>query len=132
MPLTPLQFEVHPSSGVPIYRQIMDQVQALVAGGKLVPGDLLPSVREMSAALQINMMTVSKAYSKLEAAGVLSRVRGQGMVVAVSQAAGKRADRLRELKPAAEQFVVRGVQLDLTDEQILGAASTALRDLRKG
>ncbi len=53
-------FSVHPSSGVPIYRQLMDQVQALVAGGKLVVGDTIPSVRQMAADLGVNMMTVSK------------------------------------------------------------------------
>ena len=62
-----LTFAVHPSSGVPIYRQLMDQVQALVAGGKLVAGDTIPSVRQMAADLGVNMMTVSKAYAKLEA-----------------------------------------------------------------
>ena len=81
MHVTPLQFEVHPSSGVPIYRQIMDQVRALIAGKKLASGDVLPSVRQMAAELGINMMTVSKAYSKLESDGIVSRSRGQGMVV---------------------------------------------------
>jgi GntR family transcriptional regulator len=78
-----LTFSVHPSSGVPIYRQLIDQVEAMIAGGRLVPGDTLPSVRDMASELGINMMTVSKAWAKLEATGLLERSRGKGMVVAV-------------------------------------------------
>ena len=131
MQVTPLQFEVHPSSGVPIYRQIMDQVRALVAGGKLAPGDMLPSVRQMGAELGINMMTVSKAYSKLEAEGVVSRSRGQGMVVDRVDVGGTVADRRKELQPFAEQLVVRGIQLSLSDEQMLSVVKNSQRDLRE-
>ena len=69
---TSLEFEIHPSSGVPIYRQIMDQVRALVASGRLQAGDMLPSIRQLAGDLEVNMMTVSKAYARLEADGVLS------------------------------------------------------------
>jgi GntR family transcriptional regulator len=55
------QFEIHPSSGVPIYRQLMDQIRLLIASGRLSSGDLVPSVRQMAEELQINLMTVSKA-----------------------------------------------------------------------
>lgn len=132
MHLSPIQFEVHPSSGVPIYRQIMEQVLALIAGAKLAEGDTLPSVRQMAAALGVNMMTVSKAYSKLEAAGVLNRARGQGMVVDAQSPAGTLAERQREVHPFAAQMVVRGIQLDLTDAQILALVKNVLRELRKG
>lgn len=132
MQITPLQFEVHPSSGVPIYRQIMDQVRAMIAGGKLAAGDVLPSVRQMSAELGINMMTVSKAYSRLEADGVLSRARGQGMVVEQPSSSGKVSDRQRDLHSHAVPMVVRGIQLGLSDEQILTVVKNVQRELRKG
>ena len=66
-------FQVNTSSGVPIYRQLMDQVRALVASGRLAEGDLLPPVRQVAQDLQINQMTVSKAYSLLEREGVVER-----------------------------------------------------------
>ena len=78
-------FVVHASSGVPIYRQLVDQVEALVAGGRLRPGDVVPSVRQVATALGINPMTVSKAWGRLESDGVLIRDRGRGMVVAMPQ-----------------------------------------------
>jgi len=127
-PKPSLTFSVHPSSGVPIYRQLMDQVQALVAGGKLAAGDTLPSVRQMAADLGVNMMTVSKAYAKLEAVGVLDRSRGKGMVVAEPKTAGSVADRQDQLRPLADQAVVRGLQLGLTSPQILDVFKASLGD----
>lgn len=112
-------FSVHPSSGVPIYRQLMDQVQALVAGGNLVPGDTIPSVRQMAADLGVNMMTVSKAYAKLESMGILERERGKGMMVATLKQTGSIAQRQEQMRPLADQAVVRGLQLGLTAPQIL-------------
>ncbi len=119
MQLSPAQFTVHPSSGVPIYRQLIEQVQALVVGGRALPGDMLPSVRELGAALGVNMMTVSKAYARLEADGTLERARGKGMVVREQQHSGSITSRVKELKPHAEQFVIRGRQLGLGDDQLV-------------
>src|SRR5580658_9073455 len=75
------RFHVAPSSGVPIYRQLLDQVRAQIATGRLAPGEFLPSVRQVAAELTVNPMTVSKAYSLLERDGVVELVRGQGMRV---------------------------------------------------
>jgi GntR family transcriptional regulator len=79
---TALLFQIKPSSGIPIYRQIMDQTIRMVASGHLKAGDELPSLRQVAGHFEINPMTISKAYSLLEAMGVLERVRGKAMVVA--------------------------------------------------
>ncbi len=121
-------FAVHPSSGVPIYRQLMDQVSALVAGGKLQPGDVLPSVRQMASDLGVNMMTVSKAYAKLEAAGVLEHSRGKGMLVAAPRTGGSVKERQAQMRPLADQAVVRGLQLGLTSQQILDVFKTSIEE----
>ncbi len=122
-----IQFEIHPSSGVPIYRQLMDQLRALIASGRLQQGELVPSVRQLGEALAVNMMTVSKAYAKLEAEGVLERDRGVGMRVKAVTTSGTLEDRQRELAPFAEQLVTRGWQLQLTDEQVLGVVQNAMK-----
>ena len=70
-----------PHSGVPAYRQLMDQVKFHVASGLLLPGAELPSTRQLSAELNLNPMTISKAYMLLEAEGVVERRRGQPLVV---------------------------------------------------
>ena len=75
-------FSLNPVSGVPIYRQIVEQTRLLVATDQLTPGTRLPSVRAIASELSINPMTVSKAYSLLERAGIVERRRGVGMVVA--------------------------------------------------
>src|SRR3954469_7292292 len=73
--------QVSPTSGVPIYRQLLDQIRAQVASGRLPPDQFLPSVRQLAQQLQVNPMTVSKAYSLLERDGLVELGRGQGMRV---------------------------------------------------
>ncbi|MBS0265541.1 MAG: GntR family transcriptional regulator [Planctomycetes bacterium] len=121
-------FHVNPASGVPIYRQLMDQVRALVASGRLAEGDLLPSVRQVAQDLQVNQMTVSKAYSLLERDGVVERVRGQGMRVNQASPRGTVKERQNELRPLLEQVVTQAFQLALTREQVLAALDPLFKE----
>jgi GntR family transcriptional regulator len=127
MPQAPLQFEIHPTSGVPIYRQLMDQLRALVASGRLAAGTLVPSVRQLAEELEVNMMTISKAYAKLEADGVLERDRGVGMRVKGIAATGTVAQRQQELLADAERLATHAWQLQLTDAQTLAVVERALK-----
>jgi GntR family transcriptional regulator len=135
--ITTLRFHVNPSQGLPIYRQIMDQVRAQIAGGRLRRGDFLPSVRQVAEALQINPMTVSKAYSLLEAEGVIERVRGQGMRVAAPDDGqsttrdGPRAVPVRshQLRPLLEAVVRRAYELNLTRSQVRELLEPLLKEL---
>jgi GntR family transcriptional regulator len=129
MTLPPRLFELHPSSGVPIYRQLVDQVRALVAGGKLRPGDLLPSVRQVAQAAEINPMTVSKAYSRLEVEGLVERVRGQGMRIRPPAVTGRLLERKEEFAELLRPVLHRAQQLGLTPEQIRGVVETLVADL---
>ena len=74
-----------PGAAEPIYAQIAAQLRRLIAGGRLSPGEELPSVRDVAGYHAINPMTVSRAYSQLESEGLLERRRGKGMVVAESR-----------------------------------------------
>ena len=127
-----LSFSVSPSSGVPIYRQIIDQVNALVVSGRLKPGDALPSIRKLAESLEVNMMTISKAYARLEVDGVLNRMRGVGMVVAEPSVPTSATvkERQAELRPLIEQAVLRGMQLKLTNPQIVAVVQSILRENR--
>jgi GntR family transcriptional regulator len=126
-----LRFSVHPFSGLPIYRQVMDQVHALIAGGRLAPGELLPSVRQMAAELQVNMMTISKAYARLESEGLIERVRGTGMRVRPAAAPSAPADRQRRLRPLIEQVVLRARQLQLADAETIDLLRSALEENKR-
>ena len=130
MTIKPAQFEVHPSSGVPIYLQIIEQINAMIAGGNLDEGDMLPSVRQMATELGVNPMTISKAYSKLEAEDIVGRVRGKGMQVQKSTHSGNSKVRMQELKPMMEQAIVRGRQLGLSDERIQSVVNKLLREYK--
>ncbi len=129
MTLPPRLFELHPSSGVPIYRQLVDQVRAMVAGGKLQPGDLLPSVRQVAQAAEINPMTVSKAYSRLEVEGLVDRVRGQGMRVRAPAVTSRLPERKDEFAALVAPALHRAQQLGLTPEQIRGVLDALLAEL---
>src|SRR6056297_1688684 len=75
-------FVVDPHSGVPIFRQIMQQTRLAIASGRLQPGEPLPSVRAQAIALGVNPMTICKAYNLLEREGALERRAGKPLVVA--------------------------------------------------
>jgi len=127
MPTPLIPFEIHPSSGVPIYRQLIDQVHALIAGGKLREGELLPSVRQVAAAAAVNPMTVSKAYSRLEVEGVVERQRGQGMKILKPQAVGTLAERQEKFRQLVEPALHRAGQLGLTKTETQEVLDTLLR-----
>jgi len=82
-------FSLNVSSGIPIYRQLIDQIRQAIRMGLLCTNEQLPSVRVLAKALQINPMTISKAFAQLEIEGVLIRKRGVGMLVAQPQESQK-------------------------------------------
>lgn len=125
-------FQVFPNSGLPIYRQIVDQVRRHAASGRFEPGDFLPSVRQVALELEVNPMTVSKAYSLLERDGLLELVRGQGMRIAArADANGKDTlqQRQEQLLPLVRQVAAEAYQLSLTPIQVRTLLDRALKEL---
>ncbi len=86
-------FDVRADSPVPIYEQIVSQVIFGVASGAVVPGELIPSVRELAVRLTVHPNTVARAFQELEREGVLTAKRGRGMEVAAEAPALCRARR---------------------------------------
>jgi GntR family transcriptional regulator len=121
-----MQYEINPSATVPIYRQIVDQVERLIAGGSLRPADELPSVRSVAALHAVNPMTVSKAYSLLEGLGLVQRVRGQGMVVVARAAGNTKTQRLALLRPSLQSAAQHARQLEIPLADALAAFKKAL------
>jgi GntR family transcriptional regulator len=115
-------FILNPHSGVPIYRQLLEQVRRMVASGQLPPGAALPSVREVALAHAVNPMTVSKAYALLETEGLIERNRGKPMTVASRpQAAAQLPKRLQQIDPQVEQLVLAARQLELSKSDVVKA-----------
>jgi GntR family transcriptional regulator len=105
---------ITPAAAEPIYRQIAAQLRRLIASAQLAAGEELPSVRDVAARHAINPMTVSRAYSQLEAEGFLERRRGKGMVVADRRARVQPdARRLEQLEPVLEELARQARELDL-------------------
>ena len=113
-------FVLNPQSGIPIYRQILEQARRMVASGQLAPGAELPSVRELAVKHAVNPMTISKAYSLLEAEGLLERNRGMPMTVASqSRSASPLTKRLQQVQPLVEQTVLAAKQLELSEAELV-------------
>ncbi len=128
---SPRLFDILPQSGVPIYQQIVEQAAALIAGGRLAPGDLLPSVREVARSADINPMTVSKAYSRLEAEGLVERVRGRGMrVIELAAGEGTLTQRKAQLEAMLEPAIARAAQLGLPADQVRQVVERLLKGYR--
>ena len=113
-------FVLSPHSGVPIYKQLVDQIRRLIAGRQLKAGDELPSVRELALRHTVSPMTISKAYSLAEAEGLLVRQRGKPMVVAGQpQKKESKNERMSRLHPMVNQTVTAAKQLDLSQQDIV-------------
>src|SRR5450830_981325 len=124
-----MNYDISPSAPTPIYRQIVEQVRRLIASGQLRPGDELPSVRAVALQHAINPMTVSKAYSLLEAQGILERRRGVGMVIAAQgEGSGPASDTMALLKPVLQHAAQVALQLGINQEAALAAFEQALQD----
>ncbi|WP_210418707.1 GntR family transcriptional regulator [Aliikangiella coralliicola] len=122
-------FSLNTSSGIPIYRQLIDQIKQAIRMDLLKPGEQLPSVRNLASALQINPMTISKAFAQLELEGVLIRKRGIGMLV-TEQEKGE------ALTPAIElplvEFIQNARSENLDDESIMTLVQQYLSIHTKG
>ena len=116
-------------SGTPIYRQIVDQVRLAVATGGLSPGVAMPSVRSLAERLVINFNTVAKAYGELVRDGVLESLQSKGFFVAEKRQIYSKAERLRRLRRAAEDFIHEAVFLDFSDDEIRKAVDERLAEL---
>lgn len=113
-------FRLDPHSGVPVYRQLIDQVQAASATGALKTGDQLPTVRRVAVDLAINPNTVARAYREMELRGILDTQQGTGTFVASRQVAASPAERHRQLAQLTTEFVARA-----------GSAGFTVRDLEQ-
>lgn len=104
----PFGFKLDPHSGVPVYRQIIDQVQAGLASGTLARGDQLPTVRQVAVDLEINPNTVLRAYRELEIRGVLDTQQGTGTFVSDRPVAAEgEGERARKLEQFVSDVVAR-------------------------
>jgi GntR family transcriptional regulator len=121
--VTNIHLQIDPHSGVPVYRQLIDQVKYYVASTILKPGDQLPSVRELAQRLAINPTTVVKAYTELEHEGVIEILHGKGAFVSSGITPFSQSDKEKVVRRLARQLAVESYQVGAnfdTVERILG------------
>jgi len=102
---TAARFRLDTSSGVPFYRQIIDQVLLAVADGRLTPGTQLPTVRQLAVDLSVNLNTVAKAYREMEIRGIVDTQQGTGTFVSTRRAERKTSERRKALEGLVDRFV---------------------------
>ena len=124
-----LHFQINPHSGVPVYRQMIDQVKYYVASDTLKPGDQLPSIRELAQLLTINPTTVVRVYTELEREGVIEMRHGKGAFVAVHGRRMSAAERERALRVLARQLAVEARQIGAPSSQVLRVVQEELGEL---
>lgn len=127
-----MQIHVSPNDGVPIYRQIVNQVKYLLASGRLSPGEELPPIRVLAEQLLINPNTVARAYRELEMAGVLTKRQGAGTYVSSRGSPLAEEERRRILSERVDSLLAEADQLGVATDDLVGLVHERKRIMRSG
>jgi GntR family transcriptional regulator len=128
----PFAFRIDIRTGVPIYRQLIDQVQAAIATRLLVPGDQLPTVRQVAVDLEINPNTVMRAYREMEIRGVLDTQQGTGTFVAQQTVERDAVEHSRGLEQLVEECAARAGAGGFHLEELMMALRDRLAEGKQG
>src|SRR2546423_13796804 len=113
------QLRLDSHSGVPVYRQIIDQVIGGIAAGSLTGGDQLPTVRQLAVDLSINPNTVVRAYRELEIRGILSTQQGTGTLITDKEVKPDDGDRQRRIAQLIRDLLARAGADGIPVEELL-------------
>ena len=116
-----MRIQISPTSEKPVYQQIVEQIEMAIAGGKLLPRDRLPSIRELAAQLRINPNTVARAYRELEGAGLIETRGASGSFVA--EVNPRWAERVRR------RYVADRIAAAIDAASALGLSAGELREI---
>ena len=125
-----LHFQIDTSSGVPVYRQLMDQIRYYIASGALKEGDKLPSIRALAKQLTVNPTTIVKTFSELEHEGVIEMKQGKGAFVAVMETQMSAEERSEALRPAARQLAVEASQMGALEDELLKLVREEFKNIK--
>lgn len=119
MPNKKLMLQIDFRSGLPIYTQIVNQVQTQVAGGVLNPGDQLPTVRALAEELRVNFNTVARAYRILDEARIISTQQGRGTYITeIPPPRVKERLRREALEALTQRYINEAMRLEFSKEEI--------------
>ena len=126
-----MQFQIHFTSGVSAYRQIVDQVMRATASGALHAGDLLPTIRSLAEELRINRNTVAKAYAELQREGIVEAVQGRGVFVTDNHSPLKKQVRQKLLTELIDGALIQAHHFQIDDEEFMQLARARVDRLAK-
>ena len=112
------ELKISEASGVPYYRQIVDQIAQLIRSGLLQPGEQLPSVRELAGKLLVSLITTRRAYADLETAGLIKRRQGYGTFVAQEIDMASREQAVGATRNQFGQALGAARRMGLSDDEI--------------
>lgn len=124
-----VRLQIDPHSGVPVYRQIMDQIKYQGASGLVKAGGQLPSIRELALSLSVNPTTVVKAYNELAHEGVIEMRHGKGAFLAEAPQMTQ-TKRKQALQRLARQLAVEAVQMDAPAEMVVEVVVEEIERMR--
>lgn len=122
-------FQINPSSGKPIYEQIMVQVKEAILKGYLKQGDSLPSVRKLAMSLSVTPNTVAKAYQILEREKVIVTIRGKGAFVSENISYEMNQDKLEEIQEKARGILIELKYLGFDEEEVIDLIKQIYKEL---
>jgi GntR family transcriptional regulator len=127
-----MQLLVNSADELPIYRQIMRQIEEAIAGGRLKPGDKLPSHRDLAEQIVVAPLTVKKSYDELEALGFIETQRGRGTFVCATLPPVNRADQKAQVREAARKLLASAHLGGLDFNAVVKILKEAERDITEG
>jgi GntR family transcriptional regulator len=116
---TRFHFRLDLHSGVPVYRQVIDQVRGGIASGALAAGDQLPTVRQLAVDLAINPNTVVRAYRELELGGLLETHQGTGTFISAQKMNRTNAEREKQMAQIVTDTVARAGAAGFTVDELI-------------
>jgi GntR family transcriptional regulator len=131
MPSEPFGFRLDTKSGVPVYRQIIDQVLGALASGRVSGGTRLPTVRQVAVDLSINPNTVVRAYRELEIRGIVSTQQGIGTFITPNRIQPDGAERQRLLSELVGECIARAGAVGFTTDDVLGRIRDVVVEQRR-
>ena len=123
-------FQIDFTTGKPVYLQLVDQIRYAAASGKLRPGEALPGIRPLSEELRINRNTIAKAYTELEAQGIVETVPGRGCFLKATNSPFTKNVRDKLLITEIDEAVVTAHHLGVSEEQFLKIVAERLTYFR--
>jgi GntR family transcriptional regulator len=116
-----IEITIDQKSGVPFYRQIIDQIQFAIASGRLGPGDRLPTVRQLAVDLKVNPNTVARAYQELEIRGIVDTQMGTGTFISNAKVEISDVERRRKLDQICTELLSRASAYGFTVAEVIAA-----------